>query len=63
HVCDRVAVMQAGEVVEVGPTERLFAEPEHTYTRSLVAAIPDLQAALAGRSARELARAVQERDA
>ncbi|WP_010149351.1 ATP-binding cassette domain-containing protein [Serinicoccus profundi] len=63
HVCDRVAVMQAGEVVEVGPTERLFAEPEHAYTRSLVAAIPDLQAALAGRSAQELARAVQERDA
>lgn len=63
HVCDRVAVMQAGEVVEVGPTERLFAEPEHAYTRSLVAAIPDLQAALAGRSAQELARGVQERDA
>ncbi len=58
HVCDRVAVMSSGEVVETGETERLFAEPGHDYTRSLVAAIPDLRAALAGRSAEDLARGV-----
>ena len=56
HVCDRVAVMQDGQVVETGETERLFTEPGHDYTRSLVAAIPDLHAALAGRSAQDLAR-------
>ncbi|GAA4868204.1 ABC transporter ATP-binding protein [Serinicoccus chungangensis] len=58
HVCDRVAVMSQGEVVETGETERVFSEPGHDYTRSLVAAIPDLRAALAGRSAEDLARGV-----
>ncbi|KUG58439.1 diguanylate cyclase [Serinicoccus chungangensis] len=58
HVCDRVAVMRAGEVVETGETERLFAEPRHDYTASLVAAIPDLHTALAGRTAQDLARGV-----
>lgn len=42
HVCDRVAVMRNGEVVEVAPTEELFAEPKHPYTQSLLAAIPNL---------------------
>ena len=59
HVCDRIAVMQRGEIVEAAPTEQLFAEPGHPYTRSLLAAVPDLGAALAGRSARELAAGVE----
>ena len=46
HVCDRVAVMRHGEVVEVAPTEQLFAEPTHPYTQSLLAAIPSLHTAL-----------------
>jgi len=58
HVCDRIAVMQSGEIVEVGETEQLFAEPEHDYTRSLLAAIPELHAALAGRTAEDLAAGV-----
>ncbi|RIK16855.1 MAG: ABC transporter ATP-binding protein [Acidobacteria bacterium] len=58
HVCDRVAVMQRGEFVEVAPTEQLFSAPEHPYTRSLLAAVPDLQQALAGRSAQDLAAGV-----
>ena len=42
HVCDRVAVMYLGRVIEVGPTEQLFASPRHPYTRGLLAAIPRL---------------------
>ena len=39
--CDRVAIMYLGRVVEIGPTEEIFAEPRHPYTRSLLKAIPD----------------------
>ncbi|WP_122262679.1 ATP-binding cassette domain-containing protein [Ornithinimicrobium cerasi] len=59
HVCDRVTVMQRGELVEVAPTEQLFTAPEHPYTRSLLAAVPDLQTALSGRTARDLAAGVR----
>ena len=38
--CDRIAVMEAGRVVEEGPTEALFEAPAHPYTRRLVAASP-----------------------
>jgi peptide/nickel transport system ATP-binding protein len=40
HLCDRVLVMQRGEVVESGPTEEIFAAPRHLYTRTLLAAVP-----------------------
>jgi oligopeptide/dipeptide ABC transporter ATP-binding protein len=42
ETCDRVAVMYAGRVVEVGPVGSIFAQPEHPYTRGLIACIPDL---------------------
>ncbi len=42
HVCDRVAVMKAGEFVEIALTEQLFTNPQHAYTRQLLAAIPTL---------------------
>jgi len=42
QVCDKAAVMYAGEIVESAPMETLFHEPRHPYTRLLFAATPDL---------------------
>ncbi len=42
QVCDRVAVMKDGRVVEEAETERLFASPSHEYTRRLITAVPVL---------------------
>ncbi len=39
-VVDRVAVMQRGHIVEVAPTKQLFKDPKHTYTQTLLAALP-----------------------
>lgn len=40
YACDSVAVMQGGQIVEVGPVEQVTREPEHDYTAHLLAAIP-----------------------
>ena len=42
QVCDRAAVMYAGEIVELGPMDTLYHSPQHPYTRMLFAATPDL---------------------
>lgn len=42
HVCDVVAVMYHGKILERAPTRDLFANPQHAYTRSLLSAIPSL---------------------
>ncbi|HEY5844593.1 MAG TPA: ABC transporter ATP-binding protein [Mycobacterium sp.] len=39
---DRIAVMQAGRVVELGPAEQVIAEPREDYTRTLLAAVPEI---------------------
>ena len=48
RLCDRIAVMQGGRIVEQGDTARLFAEPQHPYTRTLLGAaalaLPDTSA-------------------
>lgn len=43
NVCDRIAVMYAGHIVEMGPTELIFDNPQHPYTSALLESIPDLQ--------------------
>ena len=40
QVCDRLAVMRYGEIVETGATSDIFDEPQHSYTRDLLAAVP-----------------------
>ncbi len=40
QVCDRVAVMRRGEIVEQGMTAEVFAHPAHAYTRALLESIP-----------------------
>jgi peptide/nickel transport system ATP-binding protein len=40
QVCDRLAVMRYGEIVETGPTAAIFADPQAPYTRDLLAAVP-----------------------
>jgi len=40
HMCDEIGVMYLGEIVEFNSTEQIFNEPEHKYTKTLLAAIP-----------------------
>ena len=42
YACRQLAVMYAGRIVEHGPSEEVFASPEHPYTRALAAAFPTI---------------------
>jgi oligopeptide/dipeptide ABC transporter ATP-binding protein len=44
RICDRVAVMYAGRIVEMGPVRQIFTAPAHPYTRALLESIPRLGA-------------------
>lgn len=41
-ICDRVAILHEGEIVECAPTEQIFDRPKHPYTKMLIAALPGL---------------------
>ncbi len=41
YIADRIIVMYAGHVVEVGPTEQILSDPRHPYTKLLLSAVPD----------------------
>ena len=43
QVCDRVAVMYLGRIVETGPTEQVFTHPQHPYTRLLLESVPRMR--------------------
>ena len=42
RLCDRIAVMYLGQIVEEGPTEAVFTDPRHPYTQALIRAIPEI---------------------
>src|SRR5205807_8545890 len=41
YLCDRIAVMRAGEIVEIGPSDQITSSPQHDYTRALLKATPE----------------------
>jgi len=47
YLCDRIAVMRCGEIVETGPAEEITSRPQHEYTRTLLEATPEPEFKLA----------------
>lgn len=43
ETCERVVVMYAGKIVEEGPVETIFTNPQHPYTKGLLASVPDMR--------------------
>ncbi len=40
HICDRIAVMRQGRIVEIGDRDEVIGAPKHEYTRTLLSAVP-----------------------
>ncbi len=62
RVCDEVAVLKDGRLVETGATEEVYRNPAQDYTRTLLAAVPTLSKGLAAARARRSARASMRQD-
>ena len=45
HICQRIAVMKVGRIVETGEVDQIIRRPGHPYTRSLLSAVPRMQRA------------------
>ncbi len=41
HVCDRIAVMLDGKLVELGDRDQIISDPQHDYTKALLSAVPE----------------------
>ena len=52
HICDRIAVMYVGHLVEIAPVDRLFEAPQHPYTEALLSAAPIADPDMRGKSRR-----------
>jgi ABC-type oligopeptide transport system ATPase subunit len=61
HVADRVAVMYLGRLVELAPADELFENPQHPYTRSLLASVPRLLKAKRGQEPATVSRGTRTR--
>ncbi|MBP1985736.1 ABC transporter ATP-binding protein [Halolamina salifodinae] len=55
HICDRVAVMYLGKIAELGPTDQIFENPDHPYTKALLESVPRAEVAEQGRRVATLA--------
>ena len=42
-LCDHIAILRNGEIVETGPTARVLAAPQHSYTKQLVSTLPNIE--------------------
>ncbi|MEM7342781.1 MAG: oligopeptide/dipeptide ABC transporter ATP-binding protein [Chloroflexota bacterium] len=49
HLCDRIAVMYAGKLAEIGPKHEILSRPKHPYTEALLAAVPKISARYQGK--------------
>ena len=61
RLCDRVGVLYAGRLVELGPLSQVFANPRHPYTRGLLACVPSLADERRGRLLTPIAGTLTER--